>query len=84
MTTAKIHTTRLRLSRGPATTTLVASVRDRLREQQRRRIIDIGRSVSGGAFQVTAPIASPMRPPADWPTPDEIDAIIGTACYGYA
>lgn len=58
MTTAKNYTTRLRLSRSPATAALVASVRDRLREQQRQRVIAIGRSVSGGAFQVTAPVAS--------------------------
>ena len=54
MNTSKINTTRLRLSRGPATTALVASVRDRLRE----RIIAIGRSVNGGEFQVTAPVDS--------------------------
>lgn len=58
MTTAKINATRLRLSRGHSAAVLVASLRERLREQQRQRVVAIGRSVNGGAFQVTAPVAS--------------------------
>lgn len=64
MTTNEINTTRLDLHNGEKATLLVAATRWRLlaQEQQRQRIVAIGRCVNGGAFKVTAPIA----PPADF------------------
>lgn len=50
---------------------------------RRKRVVAIGRSINGEAFKVTAPVQRPVQPPADWPTEDEIDMIIGKN-YGYA
>lgn len=61
MTTAEINGNRLDLFRGEFATLVVSTTRERLRAQQ-QRIIAIGRSVNGGAFMVTAPVA----PPADF------------------
>ena len=63
MTTNEINATRLYLHNGEKATLLVAATRWRLlaQEQQRQRIVAIGRCVNGGAFKVTAPVA----PPAD-------------------
>lgn len=63
MTTSEINGQRLDIFSGPGTTALVATVRERLRVIDRRRIIAIGRSVQGSGFVVTAP-TQPASDPA--------------------
>jgi len=71
--TSEINATRLDILSGPGTRQLVDGVRERLRSDK-PRCIAIGRCVNGGSFTVIAP-----QVPVDWPTAEEVDAIIA-AC----
>lgn len=60
MTTSEVNAKRLNLFNGEFATELVAATRNRLRHP---RVIAVGRSAKGGAFQV---VTAPLQAPADF------------------